>query len=345
MNRKNVLLLFGGESSEHEVSIASAKNVLDAIDTEKYSIDLVFISKEGKWYLVDSFDAIDSLASAVELLPVLGSKTLVTLTETKRISPDVIFPILHGEHGEDGTIQGLASLLHIPIVGAGIDASVMAIDKDICKRILIHAGIPVVPYQLHRVNEELPDFNELSKILGETLFVKPARLGSSVGVSKVHTQQELVTAIDLAHTFDPKVLIEQSIIGKELEVGILGNIPDIAVSTVGEIQPDREFYSYESKYDPTSTTKVIIPANIDSEIIVKVQDIATEAYRAIEGSGLSRIDFFLTDDEAIYLNEINTLPGFTNISMYPKLWQHEGIEYSELIDKLIELALKREGVV
>jgi D-alanine-D-alanine ligase len=339
MNRTTVLLLFGGESSEHEVSIASAKNVLDAIDTEKYTVELGFITKEGAWYLVNDFESMYSLDSSTELLPELGKKAFMTLPDSKRITPDVIFPILHGEHGEDGTIQGLASLLHIPIVGAGIDASSIAIDKDICKRILLQAGISVVPYHMHHKGEAMPSIEVLSSTLGDVLFVKPARLGSSVGVSKVRTQEELVAAITAAHSFDDKVLIEKSIIGKELEVAVLGNLPDFKVSTVGEIQPDREFYSYESKYDSESQTKVVIPAVLSPDMIAKIQAMASDAYTAIEGKGLSRIDFFLTDDETLYINEINTLPGFTNISMYPKLWQHEGIEYSELIDKLIEFAL------
>jgi D-alanine-D-alanine ligase len=266
----------------------------------------------------------------------------MTIPETKLITPDVIFPILHGEHGEDGTIQGLADLLHIPIVGAGVSASVLAIDKDVCKRILLQAGIPVVPYIVHLKGSTV-DFETVSNQLGTSLFIKPASLGSSVGVSKATNQDELQKALDVAHTFDHKVLIEKALIVRELEIGVLGNVPDFQVSRVGEIKPDREFYSYESKYDPESQTKVVIPAELPDEVATKIQSLTKTAFESIEGKGIARIDFFLTEDSEIYLNEVNTLPGFTNISMYPKLWLDAGVEYSELIDKLIKFALEERG--
>jgi D-alanine-D-alanine ligase len=342
MLQTKVLVLFGGESSEHEVSIASAKNVLEAIDGNVYETLLGFIDKTGKWFLISSFDEIDTLEESQELVPVLGSGSFMTIPETKLITPDVIFPILHGEHGEDGTIQGLADLLHIPIVGAGVSASVLAIDKDVCKRILLQAGIPVVPYIVHLKGSTV-DFETVSNQLGTSLFIKPASLGSSVGVSKATNQDELQKALDVAHTFDHKVLIEKALIVRELEIGVLGNVPDFQVSRVGEIKPDREFYSYESKYDPESQTKVVIPAELPDEVVTKIQSLTKTAFESIEGKGIARIDFFLTEDSEIYLNEVNTLPGFTNISMYPKLWLDAGVEYSELIDKLIKFALEERG--
>jgi D-alanine-D-alanine ligase len=339
MEPTKVLLLFGGQSSEHEVSIASARNVYAAIDTKKYEVLLGFIDKEGKWWLVDGFD---STGDTFQLVPLLGYKSFVLVPHDKPpIKTDVIFPVLHGEHGEDGTVQGLAELLHIPIVGAGIEASVIAIDKDLCKRVLEKAGVPIVPYVIHVDGQPTPSFDELSKTLTSTLFIKPAHLGSSVGVSKVRSQSELETALSLAHGYDNKVLIEQSVTARELEIGVLGNLPNFRVSGIGEIQPDREFYSYESKYDDSSQTKVIIPAEIPDEIAEKIQTMTKIAYAAIGGRGLARVDFFLDENNTIYLNEINTLPGFTNISMYPKLWQREGIEYSKLIDELIQLALTK----
>jgi D-alanine-D-alanine ligase len=342
MLQTKVLVLFGGESSEHEVSIASAKNVLEAIDGNVYETLLGFIDKTGKWFLISSFDEIDTLEESQELVPVLGSGSFMTIPETKLITPDVIFPILHGEHGEDGTIQGLADLLHIPIVGAGVSASVLAIDKDVCKRILLQAGIPVVPYIVHLKGSTV-DFETVSNQLGTSLFIKPASLGSSVGVSKATNQDELQKALDVAHTFDHKVLIEKALIVRELEIGVLGNVPGFQVSRVGEIKPDREFYSYESKYDPESQTKVVIPAELPDEVVTKIQSLTKTAFESIEGKGIARIDFFLTEDSEIYLNEVNTLPGFTNISMYPKLWLDAGVEYSELIDKLIKFALEERG--
>jgi D-alanine-D-alanine ligase len=342
MLQTKVLVLFGGESSEHEVSIASAKNVLEAIDGNVYETLLGFIDKTGKWFLISSFDEIDTLEESQELVPVLGSGSFMTIPETKLITPDVIFPILHGEHGEDGTIQGLADLLHIPIVGAGVSASVLAIDKDVCKRILLQAGIPVVPYIVHLKGSTV-DFETVSNQLGTSLFIKPASLGSSVGVSKATNQDELQKALDVAHTFDHKVLIEKALIVRELEIGVLGNVPGFQVSRVGEIKPDREFYSYESKYDPESQTKVVIPAELPDEVATKIQSLTKTAFESIEGKGIARIDFFLTEDSEIYLNEVNTLPGFTNISMYPKLWLDAGVEYSELIDKLIKFALEERG--
>jgi len=342
MERKKVLVLFGGESSEHEVSIASAKNVLEAIDKDAYETLLGFIDKGGKWFLVKSFDEIESLTNSLELVPLLGSNTFTTIPQSALVTPDVIFPILHGEHGEDGTIQGLADLVHIPIVGAGLAASVLAIDKDLCKRILLQAGIPVVPYVVHLKGSPV-DYESVSNLLGSSLFIKPASLGSSVGVSKANNQEELQKALDFAHTFDNKVLIEKALVVRELEIGILGNIPDFQISKVGEIKPDREFYSYESKYDPESRTEVVIPADIPDEITTKIQALASSAFESVEGRGIARIDFFLTEDSEVYLNEINTLPGFTNISMYPKLWLDAGVAYSELIDKLIRLALEERG--
>jgi len=207
---------------------------------------------------------------------------------------------------------------------------------------LLQAGIPVVPYVVHLKGSPV-DYESVSNLLGSSLFIKPASLGSSVGVSKANNQEELQKALDFAHTFDNKVLIEKALVVRELEIGILGNIPDFQISKVGEIKPDREFYSYESKYDPESRTEVVIPADIPDEITTKIQALASSAFESVEGRGIARIDFFLTEDSEVYLNEINTLPGFTNISMYPKLWLDAGVAYSELIDKLIRLALEERG--
>jgi D-alanine-D-alanine ligase len=338
--RITVLLLFGGESPEHTVSVSSARNVFAALDEIKFDVFLGYIDKTGKWWLLESFDQINNTNDTMQLVPVLGTRNLKTLDNSKSITPDVILPILHGENGEDGTVQGLAKLLHIPIVGCQIAASAICIDKVLAKQLLEYGGIRTVPYAVHLAGEPNPDYKILSTELGKTMFVKPARCGSSVGISKIKNQKELDSALIEAHKFDSKLLIEESITARELEVGMLGNIDDVRASGVGEICPDREFYNFESKYDEKSQTKAVIPADISEGLVKEIQTIAIKAYKIVGCEGLSRIDFFLSDDNKLYVNEINTLPGFTNISMYPKLWIAKSMTYPELIEKIIALALK-----
>ncbi len=332
---KSVLLLFGGESSEHEVSIASAKNVFGAIDKTEYDVSLGYIDKVGHWWLVDDFE--DLTGSQNELLPVLGGGWF-KLSDDSDLKVDVILPILHGEHGEDGTVQGLAELLHIPMVGSGVEASVVSIDKELTKRVAEHAGVNIVPYIGYRRGEETPAWQQVTEKLGSTVFVKPSRLGSSVGVSKVDNEIDFQTALIEAAKLDDKVLIEQAIVGREIEVSVLGNVTDFAVSEPGEVVPDREFYSYESKYDPDSQSKVMTPADLPKDKAEEIKALTRTVFKAVEGKGLARIDFFLTPEGKVYFGEVNTMPGFTNISMYPKSWQAAGISYSDLISRLIELA-------
>ncbi len=332
---KTVLLLFGGESSEHEVSIASAKNVYEAIDQKEYDVSLGYIDKTGRWWLVDDFA--DLTGSQNELWPVLGGGWF-KLGDGSDLKIDVILPILHGEHGEDGTVQGLAELLHIPMVGSGVEASVVSIDKELTKRVVEHSGVNIVPYVSYRRGEESPVWAQVVEKLGETIFVKPARLGSSVGVSKVDNEVDFQTAIIEAARLDDKVLIEQAIIGREIEVSVLGNVTDFSVSEPGEVVPDREFYSYESKYDSESKSKVVVPADLPKDKADEFKAVTRRIFEAIEGKGLARVDFFLTPAGKIYFSEVNTMPGFTNISMYPKSWQAAGISYSDLVSRLIELA-------
>lgn len=335
------MMLFGGESSEHEVSVSSARNVFAALDDTKYDVVLVFIDKSGKWWLIDNMSDPIDVSNAPQLLPVLGTGSFITRHSNDQINPSVIFPILHGDNGEDGTVQGLASLMHIPIVGCGVLASAVAMDKVFTKELLEHNGIKTVPYEVHIAGEALSSFHQLSEKLGSPLFVKPANSGSSVGVSKVNNDEELSVALASAHEHDKKVLIEKAITARELEIAVLGSGSTAHVSGVGEIRPDRDFYSYESKYDSSSQTQAIIPADLPDEVSNQIKDIAKRAYLVIGCEGLARIDFFLSDDSIIYLNEINTLPGFTNISMYPKLWRQEGVSYSALIDALISDALEK----
>lgn len=341
MNRTTVLLLFGGESPEHEVSIASARNVYAALDDEKYDVRLGFIDKHGKWWLLPSLDGEVTSHGHPQLVPVLGSRQFMTLPESTFLRPDVLLPVMHGEGGEDGTVQGLARLMHIPIVGCGVLASAVAMDKIMSKHLFQEAGIPVVPFAEYRAHDPIPPFRQLVTNLGSPFFVKPATLGSSVGVSKVHSEEEYHKALETALGFSSKVLIEQGIIGQELEVAALGSTADVEVSNVGEVKPDREFYSYESKYDPQSTSQLVIPADIPPTVAEDIRIYAKKAFQVLECSGLSRVDFFYSSDGTIYVNEVNTFPGFTNISMYPKLWQERGVHYPALIERLIQIALDK----
>lgn len=343
MNKPTVLLLFGGESSEHEVSVSSARNVFAAIDDEKYTVLLGYIDKAGKWWLLEAIGMNIDTHGAPQLVPVLGSGNFLTIPHNNVIRPDVILPILHGKNGEDGSVQGLAQLLHIPIVGCDMNASVLCMDKVATKEILRANGIKVVPYEKHTAGQDIPDFNKISMKLGSPVFVKPSRAGSSVGVSKVFTEEEFTEALDLAHQHDSVALIEAGITGREIEVAVLGNPPYHQASVAGEIEPEGDFYSYDSKYSSGSQSKVIIPAHLSPEQMGKVRHWALKSYELLGCSGLSRVDFFLESDGTIYLNELNTLPGFTNISMYPKLWRHEGISYAELIERFISLAF--EGTI
>jgi len=339
---KTVLLLFGGESSEHEVSLASAKNVSDVIDATKFDVVYGYIDKKGEWWLVDGVSETKPDA-ARRLQPVLGGASFTAEGIEKAIVPDVILPVLHGRNGEDGSVQALAQLMHIPIVGCDMTAGAAAMNKYLTKAVAIANNIKVVPFGLHFVSDPALDFNAVKENLGDTLFVKPVNAGSSVGVHKVTSQQELDAALADAHTHDSVVLIERAINGRELEVAVLGNYPKIDVSVVGEVMPEGEFYSYESKYDESSTSEVKIPAQIDAQQTDTIRLQAAQIFHLLGGSGLSRVDFFLDkDDGQIYLNEINTFPGFTNISMYPKLWAHSDVTYARLIEKLIELALEQQ---
>jgi len=340
MQRTTVLLLFGGESSEHDVSISSARNVYAAIDDTKFTVLLGYIDRHGKWWLLDDLDGDIAIHSAPQITPVLGMKSFVTLPENNIIKPDVILPILHGKNGEDGSVQGLARLLHIPIVGCDLTASAICMDKLVTKEILTAHNIKVVPYEVHRRGDDLPQFTQLSMKFGVPLFVKPVRCGSSVGVSKVHSEEELAAALELAHQFDDTALIERGISGREFEVAVLGNQPHHKVSQVGEIKPEGEFYTYNAKYSPSSTSEVIVPADLEEALADRIRTLAGRVYTTLGCTGLSRVDFFLSDDHTVYVNEINTLPGFTNISMYVKLWRNEGISYPDLIEKLIASALE-----
>ncbi len=361
--------MFGGKSGEHEVSLRSGASILKAIDRTKYDVVAIGIAKTGQWLGAGEADA---LLSGVTVPAIAASKTtkkaavkgewgLSLQASATTAGLDVIFPVLHGTFGEDGTIQGMLELADIAYVGAGVLGSAVGMDKDAMKKMFAMAGLPIVKHVTFLRGEWKSNPRKCTKLVEEKLkypvFVKPANLGSSVGISKVRERAELAKAMDEAASFDRKIVIEEGVSGtgklkgkgkaRELEIAVLGNDAPIA-SVVGEIVPDREFYDYASKYDATSTSEPVIPAMITKAQAKEIQAMAIAAFKSCDCSGLARVDFLMeaADPKSkkapkIYLNEINTMPGFTSISMYPKLWEATGIEYRELIDRLIALAVER----
>ncbi len=352
MDKKiRVGIIFGGKSAEHEVALQSAKNVIDAINKDKYEITLIGIDKEGRWQLNDrshyllneqnpKLISLNKTENEVALIPG-DNKFLDTFGNRKLETLDVIFPIIHGTNGEDGTIQGMLKLAGIPFVGADVLGSAIGMDKDVAKRLLKEAGIPIADFVTVKKYElDKLDFEMVEEKLKYPMFIKPANAGSSVGVSKASNRKELVEGLEKAFLYDYKVLVEEFIKGREVECAILGNENPIA-SAIGEIIPTHDFYSYEAKYIDEKGALLEIPAKIDSEVVKKLQEIAIETYKTLCCEGMARVDFFLTEDGKAIINEINTIPGFTKISMYPKLWEVSGLSYEKLIDRLIELAIER----
>jgi len=344
-------LICGGTSGEHEVSLVSAYNIQAALDREKYEVLLIAIDKNGKWFLGNSPEFLENTDDVRRVtfrknLPTTfpqtgstgGDKPATTAQSANDLAQvDVFFPITHGKLGEDGALQGLLELLGKPYVGADVYGSAICMDKDVTKRLLQHRGIPVARYKLLRNPQEL-SFAEAVSELGETLFVKPCREGSSLGVSKVRTAEEYAEALQKAFSADRKVLVEEAISGREIECSVLGNDSPEAAPVLGEIVPLREFYSYEAKYVDDDGAELIIPAEIDPEVSQQIRKVAVDAFLLTECRGMARVDFFLRSDNTFILNEINTLPGFTKISMFPKLWDASGLAYPKLLDRLIELA-------
>lgn len=355
MNKTRVAVIFGGRSGEHEVSLLSAASVIEAINKDKYEVIPIGITKQGQW--LTSNDALQVLQNGTgEAIPtgLLGDPTknkLVTFdAKTNEISDlgniDVIFPVLHGTFGEDGTIQGLFELANIPYVGAGVLASSAGMDKAIMKALFAQKGLPQCKFLAFLRKEWETDpaniSHQIASELGFPCFVKPANLGSSVGISKATNLEELKSAMNNAAKYDRKIIIEEFIDGREIEVAVLGNDEPVA-SVPGEIVFSNDYYDYNAKY-ADGKSQMRIPADIPYDIANKVRQYAVEAFKAIDSSGLSRADFFITKSTGqIYINEINTLPGFTKFSMYPKMWEATGIPYDKLIDKLIELAMERHA--
>ncbi|HEY8885978.1 MAG TPA: D-alanine--D-alanine ligase family protein [Candidatus Microsaccharimonas sp.] len=338
---QTVLLLFGGESTEHEVSVASALNVDQALDKNKFTIIYSYIDRKGVWWHVDGIKT-DLTADAKQLLPQFGRSSFTLEGTDTIITPDVILPILHGKNGEDGTVQAVAQLVHVPIVGCDMTSSAAAMNKYLTKQVAMANNIRVSPFTIHYATDATPVYEEIALKLGATLFVKPANAGSSVGVYKIRNQDELDKAILGAHMFDDIVLIETAIDARELEIAVLGNYPAIEPSVVGEIKPQGEFYSYDSKYDELSQSTVVIPAEISPELSDELRRQAVLIFHLLGCSGMARVDFFIDrNTHDIYLNEVNTIPGFTDISMYPKTWEHAGVSYAALIERLLNLALTK----
>ena len=311
-----VAVIYGGRSGEHEVSLRSAKSIIDAMDPKRYKVLHYLISKEGKW-------------SPRPIVPEPRSNPEI----------DVVFPVLHGAFGEDGTIQGLLELAELPYVGAGVLASSASMDKEVMKRLAKERGLPVVDY-LVMSSKDVSDLDGVCSRFEFPVFVKPANLGSSVGISKARNCEELKPALELAASYDRKVIVERGIIGREFECSVLGNDDPVAAVPC-EILPSRDFYDYDDKY-LLERAETVIPANLSPEQTAELQRLAVECYRAVECEGMARVDFLLENATGkLYINEINTIPGFTSISMYPKMWEHSGIPFTSLIDQLIELALDR----
>ncbi len=349
MKKLNVCVLFGGVSSEHSVSEVSASAVLSSIDREKYEVHPVGITNEGKWYYYEG--EIDEIRNhnweGGKITPAIISpdrtqKSLLKLGDkVEAIKIDVVYPVLHGKNGEDGTIQGLCELADIPYVGSGVIGSAACMDKCIAKILFEKAGIPQANWAELKVGDN-PDFVAMEEKLGYPMFIKPSSAGSSVGVTKANNRRELEEGIALALEHDYKVLIEEAINAREVECAVMGNLDPQTADVLGEIKPAKEFYDFEAKYEDENS-QLMIPSPVDKETEQKIKEYAKKAYKICECRGHSRVDFFVEKNTGeIFLNEINTIPGFTPISMYPKLWEVSGISMTEVIDRHIELALNRE---
>lgn len=349
--KNKICVIFGGESTEYEISLRSAYSVISNLDKTKYEIITVGITKDGKWFLYDGdYDNIpadnwynENLSEVNIAHGLKESALMVNDGDTyKKIPFDVAFPVLHGKNGEDGTIQGLFELSGIKYVGVGVIASACGMDKTFTKVIMQNAGIPQADWVVITNHDALNLDAKISIIeekLGYPVFIKPANAGSSIGIGKAKNKDELISAINEALKFDRKILVEEFLSGHEVECAVLGNRGDIEASCVGEIVASAEFYTYDAKYSSSSTSELYIPAKIDDKYSQAVRDYAIKVFEALDGKGLSRVDFFVDESkDKVWLNEINTMPGFTSISMYPKLMEASGYSYSELLNKLIEIA-------
>lgn len=345
---KNIAVIFGGRSGEHEVSLQSAKFIMDMIDKEKFNVIPVGISKDGQWFTGP--EAREGLLNK----EIKGKPISIRLFGNNRgfmvkegdtwseLEIDVVFPCLHGTFGEDGTLQGLLDLLNIPYVGSGVLGSAVAMDKAMMKSIFVEKGLPVGPYLSFNNYEWTKHQDKIiaeMEELGYPLFVKPANLGSSVGISKAKTKEQLIESVELALQYDTKIVVEKGLVAREIECSVLGN-KELFVSVAGEVVPGNEFYDYNAKYIDDNS-EIIIPADLPKDAEEEIQKLAKKAFRALDCFGLSRVDFFYDENGKVWVNEVNTLPGFTRISMYPKLLEATGLPAKELVMKLIDLAIQR----
>lgn len=345
--RKKLGLVYGGKSAEHEVSLSTARAVIQAIDFNKYEVIPVYITYEGEWRKGQS---LEGPVETIEELRLKGTgenkpDSIHDFLNGGAGLPDVIFPLLHGTNGEDGTVQGFFEVMNIPYVGNGVLASSAGMDKVSMKQLFAQVGLEQVPY-VHFIRSgwkqaEAQLVEQMEQELGYPMFVKPANLGSSVGISKATDRASLIEAVSLALKFDRRIIVEQGVVAREIELGVKGN-DDAKCSVPGEIKPVTDFYDYDAKYKD-GNTELIIPAVVSSEVAKTMEDMAIRAYKVLDCAGLVRADFFVTADDQVLINEVNTMPGFTPVSMFPLLWQNSGTTYSALIDELIELALERHA--
>jgi D-alanine-D-alanine ligase len=352
-----VALLYGGRSAEHPVSVVSARSVIEALDPERFEVVPIGITRQGAWMLPRTspleltapeggLPQVEADGHEIALRPEQRSGALAVTTGEQLGAIDVVLPILHGPYGEDGTVQGLFELADLPYVGAGVLASALAMDKSMTKVVLAQAGIEQAPYLVVREHQWLSDPEEVARRVAAELrypvFTKPARLGSSIGISKVKSAGELAGALSMAFAHDAKVLVEQGVVARELEVGVIGNLQPEA-SVVGEVVPGHEFYDFEAKYLDESS-KLVIPAPVAAAVAERVREVAVRAFQALDCEGFARVDFFYVDSTGqLLLNEVNTIPGFTPKSMFPMLWAASGVPYPELIARLVDLAVERHA--
>jgi D-alanine-D-alanine ligase len=347
--KKKVSIIFGGKSSEHEVSIRSAFNIYKALDKNLFEAYLLGISKQGTWYLLTEKNILeftelnDSALQAqmpVTLISLLAKPYILNLNSHEKYAFDCAFPIVHGTNGEDGTLQGLLKMINVPFVGCGVLGSALCMDKEYMKTTMDFFNIPNAKFQtLHKKSN--PDFSKLVKNLGLPFFIKPANAGSSVGVHKIKSENDFKQKISDCFQYDHKILAEEFVQGREIECSVMGlnSAPEAAIP--GELVVKHEFYSYEAKYQDDNGAEIIIPAQISDSEIQKIRDLAIKTYSALNCDGMARVDFFMRPDGSLVVNELNTLPGFTKISMYPMMWQAAGLSYSDLITKLIDLAFNK----
>lgn len=341
MSKIKLGIIYGGKSTEHEVSIRSASSVFDALRKDKYELELIYITKDGQWLLANDKKEV-KIIDQTKGREILVSPASGLTVDNKVLEIDAVLPILHGTAGEDGTIQGLLELANIPFAGCSIRSSAVCMDKDMTKRLLQENGIETAAgIMVNYFEQDQVNYKDVETKLGLPMFIKPVNQGSSVGVSKVTNESEFYQALELAFNFDSKVMIEKGIDGREIEVSVLGD-EELFVSVPGEIVSNTEFYSYDSKYLDDDGAVLNIPANLDDEVQKRIQDIAKKTFRTLDCEGMARVDVFLEQSGKIIVNEVNTLPGFTSISMYPKLLEVSGIPYADLLDQLVTLALKRK---